>query len=292
MPEHSSTHPQAQPWHERWYAPGAIVFLGGIVLLIVEAGVDLPFVGSVSVLLTLAFTSLGWALAQQRRKLEQRLQAESRSIRKFLQSDLAKIGSELDSPYLQYLRDQLIERARRPLLQLVDEGRGLVTVEQCTEELIEAIRTISEDRHTEILAICGQKAWAHPDVQAYYEANYERAKDGKVQVKRIFIQEPGRPFSAGERAILQDHLERPNVEARVIFTEDVGRLKTYCFPAGFGFAILGDSVVVHWGFDEGGSEAGRRFRDPWFTRFHQQIFWNLWNHVASGDEAKIRQLLS
>lgn len=288
MPIEKHALAQTDHWYNRWYVPGVIAFSGGLLILFLEAvlrwrNVAVPVIGPVSLLLSLLAFSLGWTLERHRRSIEERIKEESSGLERRLQVDLARIGIEVVEPYLLYLRDQMLMRVRRPLLQLVEKGRSLTTVHDCTAELIQAIRALDERVCHEVLAICGQKAWDDPDVKDYYEANYEKARLG-MKVKRIFLQESSKIFSEGEKAVLRVHLseEHPNVEARVIFVEDLHHLDEYRLPPGFGFAILGDTVIVHWGLLKNTPEAGRRFKDPWFVEEHRRVFWRLWNHVAKG----------
>ncbi|HEX9670510.1 MAG TPA: hypothetical protein VGC93_13640 [Thermoanaerobaculia bacterium] len=270
------------PWYNRWYVPGAIAFGGGLLILFLEAvfrtsRVPPPVIGPISLLIALLSFSLGWTLERHRKTIEERIREEGSGLR------------GVTEPYLLYLRDQMQQRVRRPLSQLADESRSLKSVSDCTTELREVIDGLHE-RVREILAVCGQKAWDDPDVQAYYEANYRKAEQG-IKIKRIFIQEPGKRFSPAEKTVLRDHLDarRENVEARVIFAEDFHHLTHYRFPPGFGFAILGGTVIVHWGFGTNTAEAGRRFEDPWFVDEHRRIHSRLWS-LAKGatDNEKAR----
>ena len=276
------------PWYNHWYVPGVIAFTGGLLILTLEAflrkaNIVPPVIGPVSLLLSLLVFSLGWTLERHRKALQEIIKEESSGLEGRLQIDLVRIASEVEEPYLLYMRDQMLRRVRRPLGQLVEKGRSLTTVPDCTDELIKAINILDERVHNEVLAVCGQKAWDNPEVKDYYEANYTKAKLG-VNVKRIFLQEPGKIFSGGEKEVLRTHLseEHPHVEARVIFADQLHHLAAYRFPPGFGFAILGSVVIVHWGLGKNTPEAGRRFEDPWFVEEHRRIFWRLWNHVAKG----------
>jgi hypothetical protein len=279
--------PQKEAWYNRWYVPGVIAFTGGLTVLCLEAilrksNVTLPVIGPVSLLLSLLVFSLGWTLERHRKAIEEIIRQESLDLERRLHVDLARIGAKVAEPYLLYLRDQMLLSVRRPMLQLVDKGRSLKTVRDCTAKLIEAIEALDK-RVPEVLAICGQKAWGDPDVKEYYETNYQKSLEG-VRIKRIFIQERDKVFSGEEKKVLETHLsdEYSNVEARVIFAEDLQHLTDYRLPPGFGFAILGGTVIVHWGLGSNVPEAGRRFDDPWFIEEHRQIFWRLWRHVAKG----------
>jgi hypothetical protein len=134
----------------------------------------------------------------------------------------------------------------------------------------------------------------HFDLCNKAEANYKKSERG-VKVKRVFIQERNKKFSPGEKKILREHIsgDYPNVEGRVVFAADLHYLDDYHIPSGFGFAILGDSVIVHWGLDRRKAEAGRILEDPWFVDIHRDIFIRLWTRVAKGktdqEKAKIRK---
>jgi hypothetical protein len=279
--------PHKEAWYNHWYVPGVIAFTGGLTVLCLEAilrksNVALPVIGPVSLLLSLLVFSLGWNLERHRKAIEEIIRRESLELERRLHLDLVRIGAEVAEPYLLYLRDQMFLSLRRPMLQLVDKGRSLKTVRDCTAKLIEAIEALDK-RVPEVLAICGKKAWDDPDVKEYYKTNYQKSLEG-TKIKRIFIQEHGKIFSEVEKKVLETHLsdEYPNVEARVIFAEDLQHLAEYRLPPGFGFAILGGTVIVHWGLGKNVPEAGRRFDDPWLIEEHRQIFWRLWRNIAKG----------
>jgi hypothetical protein len=117
-------------WYELWFVPGAIAFLGGLVVLLLEAilgsgEVRFPLLGSVSLLLSLMLFSVGWTLENHRDRIERRIQEVAGELAQNLRSDLAGIASELRQPYLIHLKEELLRRARQPLLQLAMRGERL-----------------------------------------------------------------------------------------------------------------------------------------------------------------------
>ncbi|HEX6746024.1 MAG TPA: hypothetical protein VF092_01830 [Longimicrobium sp.] len=279
-----------EPLYKRWFMPGIIALGAAVVVLIVNllAGAtnrQIPIVASISILITAMVFTLSWTVEKNWTKIPDQLREDVSRIRE----DILAIAAPVRDPYLAVLREEIFERARSPLLQLTDKTRRLSTAKVCTQKLIEHVRNLDPTRHREILAVCGQKEWDSPLLQMYYEANYRRSLEG-INVKRIFIAEPGKSFSDAEKRVLSDHLSKlyPNVEGRVIYPEKVAYLEQYKFPTGFGFAILGNVVIIHWGLGQSHSEAGRILEDPWFVEIHRQMFKLMWKHVAKGrtDEEK------
>lgn len=293
MSIHSAAH---EPWYKHWYVPGAISLVIGAAIVGIQAyaersasGSDVPLVACLSLLVSAMVFSLGWMIEKNWTKIPSHVRDDVEAIR----DDILGLSKPIREPYLAYLRERILARGRAPMMQLTDAGRRIGTVDECTHELIRQVQRISPGPHREILAVCGQKAWNSAEVRRYYEVNYEKARQG-VRVRRIFIAEPGKRFSAGEKRVLREHMspDNENVEGRVIFPEDLHNLKEYRLPSGFGFAILGEVVIIHWGLDDTRREAGRKLEDPLFVEIHTRIFHRMWS-IARGttpaEQAEIRR---
>lgn len=288
----SNNQPNSEPWYKRWYVPGVLSLSVGMALFLMDViarryDSTLPVIAPITLLVSLVAFSLGWAVEKNWTKIPGQIREDMSEIRSEIRADIIAFAANVREPYLAYLRESLFSRARTPLYQLIDKSRSIPTVEECTRNLKDRIDKMDERIHKELLAVCGQKEWDSPQVATYYQANYEKSGKG-VSVKRIFLQEPNKEFSEGEKIVLRQHIsdDYPNVEGRVIFAEDLPHLAHYNFPTGFGFAILGDAVIVHWGLYGKKKEAGRTLEDPWFVEEHRRIFYWLWDGVAKGKTEK------
>src|SRR5919205_2277162 len=257
--------PDSERWYQRWYVPGLLSLAVGALLVLTDAAAKryewpLPANWSAGLLVSLVAFSLGWAVKESQAKLSDELRESGSELR----GALIGLASGRREPYLTYLWGSLVAQTQKTLAQLDDRSRSLRSVEDCTATLVRLIEGMDTSRHTEILAMCGQKDWDSPEVSRYYNTNYEKARGG-VRVRRIFLQEPGKKFQPGERRVLHEHIDgtHVNVEGRVLFKDKLSYLEQYHVPRGFGFAILGDAVVVHWGLGAGKKgEAGRRLQNP------------------------------
>ena len=278
--------PEKELWYKRWYIPTTIPILAFILFLICKYFLPaIPIEISVPIMIVSATVSLSWLIEKNRTTI-------SEQIRKELESDFRKITSQISQPYFAYLRDDLLGQTEQALNQLVGKGRKILTVEACTEQLVLLINNLDREQQ-EILAVCGQKRWGSPEVTEYYKKNYEKSVSG-VKIRRVFLQEEDKEgFEEGEQKVLREHLspKYPNVEARVVYAKDLKKhFGEYKFPKGFGFAILGNTVLVHWGLGKNLPEAGRKLDNPYFVQKHRQIFNRLWAIGKGESKKEIQQI--
>lgn len=272
-------------WYKRWYVPPIIPVLTFILFLVCKYFFpEIKIETVVPVMIVSATVSLSWLIEKNRTLI-------CEQIKKELNSDLKTIPLQIKQPYLAYLAEDLLGQTEQALNQLIGKGRKISKVEDCTETLVDLIDCL-DSQHQEILAVCGEKRWESPSVTDYYQKNYEKAKVG-VKVRRVFLEQEGGHFEEGEKKILREHLSSnyPNVEARVVYADDLKKhFSNYKFPRGFGFAILGKTVLVHWGVNENWSEAGRKLDNPYFVEKHKRIFNQLWTIGKGGTEEEVQQI--
>lgn len=133
------------------------------------------------------------------------------------QSDISEIRRNLrqvtdDSPLRCWVARQILRntagacgRMAAAPPQIMSEAKFLswIKVQFLTEVLL----------RSRLEAVCGKKAWGHPYVRAYFEANFLYAKrlgavekTQRTRVRRIFI-EPVSGFSAEEKETINRHVE-------------------------------------------------------------------------------------
>ncbi len=205
--------------------------------------------------------------------------------------------------HLRNIAQTVLTQCKSVMTQIVEKQRELKPVEDALAEWIVHVKAVKPPRFSEIIAVCGSKDFRSSNVKKYYEANYEAAGalDSKrilavgnepfVTVRRIFIlPQKGKDFPDGEPEVIRDHMARmPNVKPGIIEWEACdGILRELQIPERYGFAILGDSVGVHWGFHS--ATKAMLLNGHVAVAVFRHIFENLWV-LATTNKVEIERRL-
>lgn len=210
-------------------------------------------------------------------------------IKSIVESDLMRIGKEVDELHLASVRKLLLGECEIALKELANtdwHNNPAVVIQALNTE----IGHMKKGRYAEILAVCGYKDYEHENTKQYYDENYKKADVESVQVKRIFIRPPNNEdFEDAEVEVIREHIRRPNVQALVISweaSEDYREL--YGIPPGFGFAILGNLVIVHWGLEK--NTRGKTLRSSLAVAAYRKIFDCFWTYALGKDEDQEQEI--
>lgn len=264
------------PWR-RLIPVGITVMAGAIVLSIEWYFSDkLPAnSGAVTAALTVVFGAAVFAIELSSETASQRV----------IKNVLLSIG--ISGPPA----DRHLRSTHSWLLEELANGSKLLCAELRNQDptktvgiLDRCIDAMGKGKYEEIRALCGNKPYGEPLTDQYFRKNYAKAANDDVKVKRIFL-EPRQGFLAPEKKVIEEHMRENNVEARVIRTADARHVrKARAVPAGFGFAVLGDCVVVHWGLKR--KSKATEMRNSLIVAAYRTWHEELWNTAFGKDDSE------
>lgn len=154
-----------------------------------------------------------------------------------------------------------------------------------------APRLVTANTGNEINALCSDKGEYS---ERYYRNQFDWVAIGPTHcIKRVFVRVRGDDygFSPGETIGIRMHLDQASarVEIRWIYADEQ-RWLGGPYSSSLGFAIFGESWIMHWGLESGAFHDRTQDEDYGVLELLKKRFHDLWDHASKFDERLSRRI--